>query len=92
MGGNSALAKDLGGPTEWTEQLKTNELLADIYDLLQVINANLVNFATQGKKKPKITPYTRPGKEDNTKRKLGKDALPLPKLREWIRSKQNGRR
>ena len=87
LGGDSALAQDLGRPTEWSERLKTNELLADIYDLLQVLNANLVNFATQGKKKSKITPYPRPGREDDKKR-IGSGAIPVTDLREWIRRKQ----
>lgn len=95
LGGDSALARELGKSTGWENTKKTNELLADIFDLLQNINFNIVAFANSlaGKKITKnFSPYPRPGKEDNTKRKLGKDALPLPKLREWIRSKQNGRR
>lgn len=88
LGGDSALAQDLGRPTEWSRQLKTNELLADIYDLLQVINANLVNFGSRGKKKTNITPYPRPGREDDKKKRIGSGAVPITDLREWIRRKQ----
>lgn len=85
--GDSALARDLGKSTGWEDTLRTNAILADIYDLLQVINANLV--AMGGGKKKKITPYPRPGGEDN-KRKIGKGAMPVNELREWIRRRRNG--
>lgn len=87
--GDSALARDLGKATGWEDLVRTNIILADIYDLLQVINADLVAL---GHSKPKkIKPYPRPGREDNTKR-IGKGALPKKELREWFRRKENGRR
>jgi hypothetical protein len=91
LGSNSALAKDLGKSTGWEDTTKTNAILADIYDLLQVINANLIAYASGGKQKRKIKPYPRPGKEGNkNERKIGKDAMPVTDLREWIRRKQHG--
>lgn len=88
--GDSALARDLGKSTGWEDTLRTNMLLADIYDLLQTINANFVAFVNQ--KKPKsIKPYPRPGADAKNERKLGKEALPINALREWIRSRQHGR-
>ncbi len=88
LGGDSALAKDLDKSTGWDETIRTNAILADIYDLLQVINANLVQFATQGKKKPKTKPYPRPGRDNDNTHKIGRDALPVDELHEWIRKRQ----
>lgn len=82
----SALARDLGKATGWEDTLKTNALLADIYDMLQVINANLC--AMGGGKKKTIKPYPRPGKDENKTRKIGSGAMPVNELREWIRRKQ----
>ena len=90
--GDSALARDLGKATGWEDTLQTNVLLADIYDLLQIINANLVAFASGKKQTKKITPYPRPGRAEDKTQKLCKGALPIGALREWIRSRQNGRR
>ena len=80
----SALARDLGKSTGWENTLTTNQILADIYDLLQVIVIMLSH------KRKSIKPYPRPGKDDNNERKIGKGGLPIDKLREWIRSKQHG--
>lgn len=87
---DSALARDLGKNTGWEDIVKTNGILADIYDLLQVINANLCNFGSKHPSKKKIKLYPRPDKGKNNERKYGRDALPIKDLREWIRSKQNG--
>ena len=77
----SALARDLGKSTGWENTLMTNQILADIYDLLQVVAIML-----SGKKK-QIKPYPRPGREDDKKR-IGSGAIPVTDLREWIRRKQ----
>ena len=90
LGTDSALARDLNKSTGWEETIKTNAILADIFDLLQVINANLVAMASGGKKKVQVKPYPRPGGDKNTKR-MGKGALPLDPLREWIKERQHGR-
>ena len=84
---DSALARDLGKSTGWEDTLQTNIILADIYDMLQVINANIVALG-RGKHR-KIKPYPRPGQEEKTERKIGKGAMPLSKLREWIKERQN---
>lgn len=89
LGSDSALARDLGKSTGWEDTLTTNRILADIYDLLQVINANVC--ALGGGSKKHITPYPRPGAADNKNvRKAGKGALPVAELHEWIRSRQHG--
>lgn len=84
---DSALARDMGKATGWEDTLKTNEILADIYDMLQVINANIVRLG-HGKHR-KIKPYPRPGQDEKQERKIGKGAMPLSKLREWIKERQN---
>ena len=88
--GDSALAREAGEISVWDSRIKTNAMLADIYDMLQLLNANLVAFASGGKTKPKITPYPRPGREDTTRRKFGKGALPLEEMRQWIKERQHG--
>lgn len=86
LGTDSALARDLGKSTGWESTLKTNVILADIYDLLQVINNNLCHS------KKRIKPYPRPGKGEDNERKIGKGALPVAELREWIRRRTGGKR
>ena len=88
LGTDSALARDLGKSTGWEGTLRTNAILADIFDLLQAINANLVNFASGGKQKMKYKPYPRPGRDDNNTHKFGKGAMPANELAEWFRRKQ----
>lgn len=80
----SALARDLGKSTGWENTLMTNQILADIYDLLQVIAIML-----SGKKK-QIKPYPRPGREKD--RKIGKGAVKVTELEKWFKEKRNGRR
>ena len=80
---DSALAKDLGKQTGWETTLKTNALLADVYDLLSVIAA--------GKITKQIKPYPRPGKEDHTVRKIGSGPMTPDDLRKWyFRENDNG--
>ena len=90
LGSDSALARDLGKASGWEDNVSTNAILADIYDLLQIININLVAFASGGKTKKKITPYPRPGRDNDNTRKLGKGAMPLDELREWMRRRSHG--
>lgn len=85
----SALARDLGKETGWENTLATNCILADIYDLLQIIH---VDLCALGGKKRQIKPYPRPGRKEDNKRKLGKGALPIEELREWLRRAGNGKR
>jgi hypothetical protein len=88
---DSALARELGKSTGWEDTLTTNRILADIYDLLQVINGNLV--AIGGGKHKKITPYPRPKGKDDEKKHIGKGAIPFDELKEWFKEKRkNGKR
>jgi len=83
----SALGEELNPEiTEWSTRKKTNEILADIFDVLQVINAQLRVIASHRPgRKPE--PYKRPG-QDNGKKRIGKGALPLDEMRKWIQSRR----
>lgn len=78
----SALARDLGKSTGWENTLTTNQILADIYDLLQVI-AIMISH-----KRKQIKPYPRPGREKD--RKIGKGAMKVTDLEKWFKEKRNG--
>lgn len=91
MGPESALARDLGYSTGWETTTKTNAILADIYDLLQVINRNVIAAHSRKKQNERIKPYPRPGK-DNDERKIGKGALPVAELHAWIENKRKQKR
>ena len=70
---------------EWGTVLKTNIILADIFDVLSQINANLCGGFTR-KKPQKIKPYPRPWAK-NEKRKIGgKGAIPKDQIRDWIKN------
>jgi hypothetical protein len=66
---------------QWATLPKTNALLADIYDMLASINANLCAKGT-GKKPKRPKPYPRPGKNKAT-RHIG-TALPIEELKRRI--------
>ena len=65
--------------------VKTNALLADIFDVLAMINANLVAMGS-GKKAVKPKAISRPG--DKEKQRIGKGALPPDQFREWLENKR----
>ena len=93
IGPDSALAKSMDRElADWSGRVKTNAILADIFDLLAAINANLVGLMTRKRpKQPK--PYPRPGREDagRDEKKFGRGALPVDELRKWIAEKQRVR-
>ena len=82
LGTDSALARDMGRSTGWEETLKTNAMLADLYDLIQVLNANIC------RSRKKIKPYPRPGKEAEDTKRIGKQAMPHAELRNWINQRR----
>ena len=74
----------------WSGVPKTNAILADIYDMLAMINANLcaIGSRKQAKKPPS---YPRPG--DKNKQHIGgKNALPPDELRAWFEMKRKERK
>lgn len=72
---------------QWSTQAKTNAILADIYDVLAMINANLCAKGS-GKRPKHPKPYPRPGATSNS-RKIGK-ALPVDELKKRIFGKKTG--
>ena len=91
IGANSATAKDLDPDVAvWSTTTKTNAILADIFDLLAAINANIVAIGSHKRpKRPKE--YPRPGRENKDEKKYGRGAMPVADLRKWIAEKQSGR-
>ena len=87
----SAVAREINPElSQWTSTVKTNAILADIYDILAAINANLMAIGS-GKRARKPKPYPRPNsgkeKEDN-KQHFGSGALPPDELRKWFEEKR----
>lgn len=72
----------------WATTFKTNVILADIWNELAMINANLV--AVGSKKKAKAPkPYPRPwNKDPDNTQKIGADGLPPDELRKWFEQKR----
>lgn len=69
-------------------RVKTNAILADIYDMLAQINANMVaGFSRKRSQKPKR--YPRPG--DDSKRRIGKESLTVGELDNWFAQKKQQR-
>lgn len=87
---DSALAREIDDTYSlWAMRVKTNGLLADLYDMLAQINANLVAIGSHSKAKP-VKPYPRPGAAEHRgdTKSIGKGALPKNELREWIEEKR----
>ena len=70
---------------EWSTTLKTNLILADIFDVLSQINANIVALGTR-KKAQKTKPYPRAWAKDEKTKTIGKGALPPKELHEWFKN------
>ena len=81
LGRDSALSREINNTAGWETISQTNAILADIYDMLQVIALQLAH------KRKNIKPYPRPGK-DKDKKRIGKGAIPYNQLREWIKERQ----
>ena len=90
---DSALAREMNEEYSlWTMTMKTNGILADIFDMLAQINTNLVAMATHSTSKP-VKPYPRPGMEErreDTKR-FGKGAVTKDEFRKWLERKRRER-
>lgn len=62
-------------------------MLADIYDLLAVINSNLVAIGS-GKRQKQPKPYPRPGQKQDNVKKFGKDAVTHDELVTFFEKKR----
>lgn len=67
--------------SQWATVAKTNALLADIYDLMAMINANLCAKGS-GKRAKRPKPYPRPV-EARAERRIGKP-MPIEELHKKI--------
>lgn len=77
------------GVKGWGTTAKTNVILADIYDMLAMINANMVAIASRKRTAhPKL--YPRPWIKDEGRQEqhFGRDPLPPDELREWFEQKR----
>ena len=74
--------------SEWSTTLKTNVILADIFDQLQITNALLRTQLTHKKQKAP-DPYKRPWVKNGNIKHIGKKPLAsVAEMREWIRQRQ----
>ena len=85
----SALFRDLHPElSEWSSTLRTNIILADIFDQLGVTNALLRTLISRKKSKPP-EPYNRPwAKQKNTKHFGSKPLGSVEEMRKWIKKRQ----
>jgi len=71
----------------WATRVKTNGILADIYDVLSDIRYALITIG--GGKPTKPNPYPRPNaKEPDNVQRFGKGGLPPDELRAWFEKKR----
>lgn len=84
-----AIAYELDPETAaFSSTIKTNAILADIYDLLAQINANIVaGFSRKRTQKPKR--YPRPN--DESKKRIGKESMTISELNNWLDKKKRQR-
>ena len=91
VGPDSATARSLNPEiAHWATRTKTNELLADIFDMLAMINANIVAIG-QRKRAKTPKPYPRPGDQPSGQKHFGKDAMPADELQAWFERKRRER-
>lgn len=87
---DSATARELEPELSvWATQAKTNAILADIYDLLSGINANIIAMGS-GKRAKQPKRYPRPGQKDKNVRQIGggNSAMPVNQLKAWLEEKR----
>lgn len=92
---NSALMRELNPElARWNTTQTTNTILADIWDMLAHINANLVAFATR-KPVRDVPSYPRPfaqkDEQSENKKHYGSGALPPDELKRWFEEKRRKR-
>lgn len=84
---DSALMRSLNAEqAEWATRTKTNAILADIFDMLAIINANLCGIGS-GKKPKQPKPYPRPGKKED-KQTIGSGAVTKQELNDFFERKR----
>ena len=74
--------------SEWGSRIKTNTILADIYDQLAITNS-LLRTQISGKKSRRPEPYKRPGAKKTRTQHMGSGPLEsIEAMREWIKQRQ----
>ena len=87
---NSAFKRELnGGDAEWSTLLKTNAILADIYDAISSFAVAFVKSRGGHPKSPK--PYRRPGMQSDGQH-IGKGAVPKGTFMDWWENKSKQRK
>lgn len=85
---DSALSLELNEDNYiWSTATKTNGILADIFDMLAQINANLVALAER-RKANQIDRYPRPGVESTKTKHYGNSSMPIDEMRQWIEQRR----
>lgn len=88
--GNSATAREIEPELSgWSSVAKTNAILADIFDVLSAINANLKALGS-GSRAKSPEKYPRP-KKKNEKNKIFKSSMPMAEMRAWIEERRRRR-
>lgn len=81
---DSVLAAEISGyehMRQWSTQLRTNAMLADLYDAISALRYTVAASRSKKKiKRPK--PYPRPWAKEKT-RKFGKDPIPVKDFWNW---------
>ena len=72
--------------SSWATTIKTNSILADIYDVLSAINANLTAIGS-GKPARRVKPYPRPGHKDEDSQHIG-TAVPIAEINKLFRREE----
>lgn len=92
LGADSYTARDLEPELyEWTTTLKTNKILADIYDMLAMINSNIIAVGSHKKaRKPKLYPRLKKPGEHYGKRPVAPDKLRQMFVNKRKKRKQHG--
>ena len=86
----SALSYELDPErAQWATVDGTNRILADIYDLLAVMNRTLAMMATK-KRQKKPEPYPRPGQKKKEKKHVGTASIPIAEVKDVILKKLRG--
>lgn len=83
---DSATARELEPElAAWSSVAKTNAILADIFDVLAVINANLKALGSGSRAK---TPEKYPRPQRKKKEKIFGSSLPMAEMRAWIEERR----
>ena len=86
IGPDSAIMREIyPEESKWHGTLQTNRILADIWDMLAQINANVVAIA---ERKPARKPKKYPAPSDTEELHYGKGALHPDELHAWIENKR----